>query len=217
MKTKIYLIRHTQVVGNVEHRFTGRKDYDVTPKGREYINELTERLKGVKFDKAYSSITPRTRKTIQKLADINHLDIEESKNLCEMDFGDYDGKRWEEVDKINPEVRRIRDLKNEITHIPNQETTEQVANRMYKELTDISKKEDGKTVLVCSHGVAIEAFLRKVTGVPFNVRREEYGQRNTTINVLEYDDTKNSFDILILNDYSHIMNEKTKSDDDSSR
>ena len=213
MKTKIYLIRHTQVVGNIENRFTGRIDSDVTQKGKEYIDELTERLKGVKFDKAYSSSTPRTRKTIQKLADMNHLTIEESQNLCEMDFGDYDGKRWEEIDEINPEVRRIRDMKNELTHIPHQETMEHVASRMYKEITDISKKDDGKTILICSHGVAIEAFLRKITGDPFAVKREEYGQRNTTINVLEYDDTKNSFDILILNDYSHIMNEKQKDDD----
>ena len=34
MKTTIYLIRHTQTIGNIERRLTGRKDYDITADGK---------------------------------------------------------------------------------------------------------------------------------------------------------------------------------------
>ena len=67
MKTKIYLVRHTETVGNVEDRFVGRTDFDITERGEKYIDEFTERLKNVKFDKAYSSTSLRTRKTIQRI------------------------------------------------------------------------------------------------------------------------------------------------------
>ena len=30
MKTKIYLVRHTQTTGNVERRLTGRNDFELT-------------------------------------------------------------------------------------------------------------------------------------------------------------------------------------------
>lgn len=205
MKTKIYLIRHTETVGNVEDRFVGRTDYAITKRGEKYIDELTERLENVKFDKAYSSTSSRTKKTISKLAKKNHLKIDETEKLCEMNFGDYDGKKWEEVDKINPEVRKKRDLINEITSIPHQESTQELTERMVKTMHEIAKENRGKTVLVCSHGVAIESFLRNISGEGFSIKREQYGQRNTTINIVEYDDSNDKFKILLLNDYSHIL------------
>ncbi|MCR5186274.1 MAG: histidine phosphatase family protein [Clostridia bacterium] len=206
MKTRIYLVRHTETVGNIEDRFVGRTDFDITKRGEKYIDELTERLEDIKFDKAYSSTSSRTRKTIQKLAKLNHLKIEEKEQLCEMNFGDYDGKKWKDIDKINPEVRKTRDLINEITHIPHQESTQEVTERMVKTMHSIAKNNVGKTILVCSHGVAIESFLRNVSGEGFTVRQNEYGQRNTAINIVEYDNSNDKFRILVLNDYSHILN-----------
>ena len=203
MKTKIYLVRHTRTIGNDERRLVGRADYEVTQVGQEYINKLTEKLKNIKFDKIYSSTSGRAKKTIAPLAKKNGLDIIQDDNLCEMYFGIYDGMKWEEVNKINPEIDRLHIETNEIMNIPEQETTEQVAKRMYKYIEKISKENLGKTILICSHGVAIEAFLRRITKVPFIEKREEYSQRNTSINILEYNQN-GEFKVLTINDKSHI-------------
>ena len=203
MKTKIYLVRHTRTIGNDERRLVGRADYEVTQVGQEYINKLTEKLKNIKFDKIYSSTSGRAKKTIAPLAEQNGLDIIQDDNLCEMYFGIYDGMKWEEVNKINPEIDRLHIETNEIMNIPEQETTEQVAERMYKYIEKISKENLGKTILICSHGVAIEAFLRRITKVPFIEKREEYSQRNTSINILEYNQN-GEFKVLTINDKSHI-------------
>ena len=203
MKTKIYLVRHTKTIGNDERRLVGKSDYEVTQLGQEYINKLTEKLKNIKFDKIYSSTSGRAKKTIAPLAKKNGLDIIQDDNLCEMYFGIYDGMKWEEVNKINPEIDRLHIETNEIMNIPEQETTEQVAKRMYKYIEKISKENLGKTILICSHGVAIEAFLRKITKVPFIEKREEYKQKNTSINILEYDES-GKFEVLVISDKSHI-------------
>ena len=203
MKTKIYLVRHTRTIGNDERRLVGRADYEVTQVGQEYINKLTEKLKNIKFDKIYSSTSGRAKKTIAPLAEQNGLNIIQDDNLCEMYFGIYDGMKWEEVNKINPEIDRLHIETNEIMNIPEQETTEQVAERMYKFIEKISKENIGKTILICSHGVAIEAFLRKITKVPFIEKREEYKQKNTSINILEYDES-GKFEVLVISDKSHI-------------
>ena len=39
MKTKIYLVRHTQTIGNTERRLSGRTDFEVTPDGQKYIEK----------------------------------------------------------------------------------------------------------------------------------------------------------------------------------
>ena len=208
MKTRIYLVRHTQTVGNIEHRLTGRKDYEVTEQGKIYVSKMTERLKDVKFDMAYASTSKRTSKTIKELADFNNLPIIEDKGLCEMYFGIYDGKTWDEVNRIDPKIDRLHQETNEICEIPEQETTEAVTERMYNTMSNIATKNLGKNVLICSHGVAIEAFLRKVTGIPFIEKIKEYSQKNTSLNIVTYDSNTKSFEIELLNDFSHLENTK---------
>ena len=205
MITKIYLVRHTQTVGNIEHRFTGRDKFEITDDGYKYIDLLTERLKNIKFDKAYSSVSYRAVKTIEKLAKLNNIEINTSDKLCEMYFGIYEGKRWDEVNVINPQIKIDKDRTNEIMGIPGQESSQDVADRMYSEIRDLSIKNLGKTILICSHGVAIEAFIRKITKVPFTQMIQEYSQKNTTINILEYNDEEDIFKLIVLNDYSHIL------------
>lgn len=206
MNTIIYLIRHTQTIGNVEKRLTGRSDYEVTEEGDKFIDNLTEKLKDVKFDVAYSSTSKRTYKTIEKLAKLNNLQIKEDKNLCEMYFGKYDGMKWDEVNKINPSIKAKQNEINEIVGIPEQESTEEVKRRMMEEMLKIAKENSGKTILICSHGVAIEAFLRTVTGeTNWLEKKDQYSQRTTSINILSFDEITEKFKLENLNDYKHII------------
>lgn len=206
--TRIVLVRHTQTVGNVEKRLTGREDYPLTPDGEKYVDKLTNRLKGIKFDKAYASTSGRTVKTIQKIADLNNIKIEQDENLCEMYFGIYDGWKWEDVNKVNPKIKQNQIETNEIMEIPEQESTKQVETRMTNAITKIAKENIGKTILICSHGVAIEAFIRGITKKPFSVNIKENSQKNTSVNIISYDSEKNKFNVELLNDISHLQLDK---------
>lgn len=204
MITTIYLVRHTQTVGNVEKRLTGREDYELTDDGKKYVELLTERLKDIKFDNVYSSTTGRAIKTVRPLAQLNRKEIITSEKLCEMYFGIYDGMKWEEVNKINPKIKEGQNTTNEIMGIPEQEATQVVADRMYNYIRKIAIENRGKTILIGSHGVAIEAFLRKITGELFLTRIQEYSQKNTAVNILEYDLERDCFELKLLNDISHL-------------
>lgn len=209
MKTKIYLVRHTQTVGNIEKRLSGRTDFELTLDGKKYVEKLTNRLKNIKFDKAYSSISGRAIKTIEPICKLQGLEIEKTDKLCEMDFGIYDGLKWEEVNKINPKIKQTQDEINEIAGIPGQESTEEVANRMFSFIRTVSIQNVGKVILMSSHGVAIEAFIRKVNHEKFSENKEENSQKNTAINIIEYDIEKDNFEVTLLNDFSHLK-EKDK-------
>lgn len=203
--TTIYLIRHAQSIGNIEKRLAGRTDYDLTDEGYNQVNKLTNRLKNINFDAVYSSPMIRTVETIKPLAELNNLNIKIEDMLSEMYFGIYDGYTWDEVNKIDLSISHRRQETNEISGIPNQETTEEVKNRMYNKILKIANENIGKTILIGSHGVAIEAFLRKVTGENFLENKEENSQRNTSINIVQYDEKNKKFEIKLLNDFNHLQ------------
>lgn len=208
MKSKIFIVRHTETIGNIEKRLTGRQDYEITKRGQILIQKLTERLKDIKFDKVYASVSGRAEKTVEELAKLNNLEVEQDSRLCEMYFGIYDGWKWEDVNKIQPQVKQTQNEINEICGIPNQETMEEVAERMYEFILEIAQQNEGKTILIGSHGVAIEAFLRKIANVPFRYERERFCQHNVAINELDFED--NRFMIIKLADISYLFQNKTE-------
>ena len=204
-KTRIFIVRHTETVGNIEKRLTGRQDYEVTLRGEKLIQKLTSELSNIKFDKIYSSTSGRAIKTVENLAKLNNLEIETKEDLCEMYFGKYDGWKWEDVNRIQPEIKQRQNEINEISGIEDQETMEHVADRMDKCIRDIVQANIGKTILISSHGVAIEAFLRKISGIPFSQEREKFCQYNVAINELEYENDK--FKVIQLANIDYLNEE----------
>ena len=204
MSTKIYIVRHTQTIGNIEKRLTGREDYELTEIGKEYIKKLEKRLSKIKFDKIYSSTSGRAIKTVEPIAKKQNINIIKTSELCEMYFGIYDGWKWEDVNAVNPKIKQNQIETNEIMGIPNQETTKEVAERMYNIIDKIVKENEGKTILISSHGVAIEAFIRKITNTKFSENKEKNSQKNTSVNIISYDSEKKQYKVELLNDLSHL-------------
>lgn len=86
MKTRIFIVRHAETIGNIEKRLTGRKDYELTEKGKLASQMLAEELSNINFDIAYASTADRTEKTIRKIAEKNKIEIVRLENLSEMYF-----------------------------------------------------------------------------------------------------------------------------------
>ena len=63
---KLVLIRHGQSIWNLENKFTGWTDVDLSPKGVEEAKEAGKLLKekGYTFDVAYTSVLMRANKTM---------------------------------------------------------------------------------------------------------------------------------------------------------
>lgn len=201
----IYLVRHAQSTGNIEKRLTGMQNYELTKEGKIQVEKLTKQLDSIQFEAVYSSPSIRVIDTVKKLAKKNNLQVQILQELGEMYFGIYDGYKWEDVNKINPSISAMHRKTNEIMGIPEQETSEQVADRMYEIIEKIAREnKDNTNILIGSHGVSIEAFLRKVTKVPFIEQIQEYSQKNTCVNIIEYMANINSFNLKTLNSTKHL-------------
>ena len=58
---ELVLIRHGQSQWNLENRFTGWIDQPLSPKGEEEARLAGEKLKGMKFDKVFTSVLERAK------------------------------------------------------------------------------------------------------------------------------------------------------------
>lgn len=205
--TLIYLVRHAQCIGNVEKRLTGYHDYELTEEGKIQAQNLAEYLRDVKFDCIFSSPFKRTVNTVRPIAEMQGLEIETYRDLSEMNFGSYDGYTWEEVDKLDKTI--LHNSQKEIMGIPKQEKTEHVQERMMSVIKNLAEENLNKTILICSHGISIEAFLRGISKLPFNVESKKYSQINTSINIICYNNENGQFEIKELNKTEHLLAIKT--------
>ena len=195
MKTKIYLIRSAECSGNIDNVLGEKNNYPITEKGYETINKLTDYFKDKKLFRIYSSLSTMCLETVDKLAKNLNIEVQKEEELREKSFGIYDGEKWDVVLKKSPELKKYRKKKIEILGIPNQESTKQVEDRMFKIIGKIARENLGQTVLIVSHGVSIETFLRAVVGIPYSEDKEKFFQKNSAVNYLEYDEDVDEFEV----------------------
>lgn len=93
---KVVLIRHGESVWNLENRFTGWTDVDLTENGVQEAVKAGKLLKerGFKFEKAYTSYLKRANKTLNTILDQMDLDwipVEKSWRLNEKHYGMLQG------------------------------------------------------------------------------------------------------------------------------
>ena len=200
--TYIILVRHAECEGNRSNALTGRTDFKLTKNGEKMAQDLLKELKKIKIDSIYSSTSTRCINTVKPTAEYFNLPIKTRDDLMEKYFGIYDGMTWEEVNKINPKIIENKKKYHEITGIPNQETTKELEKRMNNCIRQIAQENDGKTVLICSHGCSIFTFFNSIEYIKDPVEREKYSQSNAAINILEYKDGK--FKIIKINQTSHL-------------
>src|SRR5207249_9445139 len=89
---KVVLLRHGESVWNMENRFTGWTDVDLTQRGVEEAKRAGEMLKeaGFAFDCAYTSVLKRAIKTLWlalETMDLMWIPVRHSWRLNERDYG----------------------------------------------------------------------------------------------------------------------------------
>ena len=93
---KLVLMRHGESQWNLENRFTGWADVDLTDKGREEARKAGELLKaeGYSFDVAYTSVLKRAIRTLNialDSMDMMWLPVVKTWRLNERHYGDLQG------------------------------------------------------------------------------------------------------------------------------
>lgn len=102
----IYLARHGEDKDNAEGIINGRRDRELTPKGRGQAEDLAERIEssGITIDKAFSSPQKRAYETGTIIAQrLGLASPQELELLKERDLGEMEGGTIEDVKELPDE------------------------------------------------------------------------------------------------------------------
>ena len=156
---RVYVVRHGESVNNLNKLWTGWNDVELSEKGREDAKRAGEIIKGVSFDKIYSSDLSRARETAE-LA-IPDCRYETSVLLREMDVGSVAGKP---ASVMTPEERLA--IRRDGFAKYGGESMEEFKARVlaFKELLE---GEECENIAVFSHSGWIRRFFALAVGMEF--------------------------------------------------
>ena len=103
----VYVARHGETAWSLSGQHTGRTDLPLTPNGERNARRLGERLKGLTFQKVFTSPLQRASRTCE-LAGFGPV-AERDPDLMEWDYGRYEGLRSAEILAERPDWQLFRD------------------------------------------------------------------------------------------------------------
>ncbi len=165
----LVLLRHGQSDWNLQNRFTGFKDVDLTEKGIEEAKGAGVRLKeaGITFDQVFTSTLKRANETAElALIEAGQADLLETMiyhdDLRERDYGDLTGLNKDETrQKYGDEQVHIWRRSYDVPPPGGECLKDVVENRVrpYYEAEIKPMVKEGKNVLIAAHGNSLRAML----------------------------------------------------------
>ena len=103
----IYVARHGETAWSLTGQHTGRTDLPLTEHGEHNARSLAPRLQGMKFVRVLTSPLQRAVRTCE-LAGFGSV-AEIDPDLLEWDYGEYEGRRGDDIRKERPDWNLFRD------------------------------------------------------------------------------------------------------------
>ena len=191
---KLVMIRHGQSQWNLENRFTGWKDVDLSEQGIEEAKKAGEQLKkdGFTFDIAYQKRAIKTLNIVLEEIDELYIPVKKSWRLNERHYGALQGlNKAETAKKYGDEQVHIwrrsfdvpppplddddeRNVKFDPKYknlnpsdLPKGESLKDTINRVIPFWdSDISKDiKEGKNVIIAAHGNSLRALIKYLLNI----------------------------------------------------
>jgi len=159
--TRFVLLRHGQTTMNAARQYSGRTDTALTEVGVEQA-QAAARLLGERgdIDVIVSSPLARCVQTAEAAGAVLGLEVEVIDDLIELDFGDWEGKTFDQAHARDPELHDDW-ITDPAVCPPNGETLQALHRRIRNVRRDLVKRYEGTTILVVSHVTPIKSFLRQ--------------------------------------------------------
>lgn len=156
---KLTFIRHGETDQNVEARWIGRTDPDLSENGRQKAKELAEEI-SKDFDVIITSPLKRAKETAEILNSELNVELIENDLLMERDFGNLENKTWSEFKAEFPE-EAAKNNPSFQANLDKGESIEQVEARVEK-FIDWLTMQGFKNPLIATHAGIIRVLERKL-------------------------------------------------------
>jgi len=201
--TRLILIRHGETDYSLQKRYCGFSDPSLNNKGIWQSKKLADRLVGLSSVKVYSSDLKRAYETAKIIFKNNS--IEKAADFREMNFGLFEGLKYEEIVRRYPKLYRHWVDNPENVKIPNGEGLKDLRKRVKERLSLILSQQPGKTLAIVTHSGPIRVILCDALKLGLNMFRQ-IGQETGALNIIDYA-KESSLIVVKINDVSGLSTE----------
>lgn len=157
----LIFIRHGETEANKEHRYLGRTDEALSLEGREKLLQAYRQSRYPEAEVVFTSPMRRCRETARLLYPL--VPKKEIPEWVEMDFGDFEGKNYEDL-KDDEHYQAWIDS-NGTLPFPNGESREAFIKRCMQGMDRMMQLlQEERKVAVIVHGGTIMALLSSLCG-----------------------------------------------------
>lgn len=203
---KFLVIRHGESVSNVEQRFSGHQDVELTDTGVWQAGQLFRRLRNHPIDAVYCSDLKRAIHTAKIVMGDRNIPLQIEPQFREIHFGEWEGLKWEEINARQEEGDSNHWWYQPDAPLPGGESLSDLRQRVRIALEKVIKEqlqedEDRTVAIVCHGGVT-----RMIIGIALDIPIKKVWhirQQSTALNIIKYDQ-KSGFFIDSINDISHL-------------
>jgi broad specificity phosphatase PhoE len=105
---KLVLVRHGQTDFNVQHRLPGQlPGIPLNAEGQREAQITAVAIRTLPLTAIVASPLERTMETAAHINEGRGLQIRQDRDLLDTDYGPYNGKNWDELDKADPAWQRV--------------------------------------------------------------------------------------------------------------
>jgi broad specificity phosphatase PhoE len=190
----IYLARHGETAWTLSRQHTGLTDLPLTENGEQTARRLGERLRGVTFAKVFTSPLQRARRTCE-LAGFGGV-AEIDPDLVEWDYGQYEGRRGDDIRAERPDWILFRD------GCPGGETPWQVSARTDRVIQRV--RAVSADVLLFTSGHFMRVLAARWLGLEPTANSRYLMLSPASLSALGYEDDFSRPVIRFWNDTRHV-------------
>jgi broad specificity phosphatase PhoE len=162
MNTVIF-VRHgeTEMAG----RFCGHTDPDLNQAGRLQVAHVAEEVANLGVQRIYSSDLLRASRTAAAIGERAGLKVELTRDLREMNFGQWEGLSWEEIEERFPQVASRWLAEFPLWTAPGGEEYAAFTARVDAAITPLLLGTQDQTIAVVTHRGVMSYALTKFFGL----------------------------------------------------
>jgi broad specificity phosphatase PhoE len=224
----LVLTRHGLTDRSVPEQHIGQRiDISINAAGRRQADALRRRLAPVKFDRVLTSPLFRARETAEIV--VPGARLEADPRLKEMDYGNWEGRTYEQVNELDGAYRREWERTPDTLACPGGESGTDVARRLHAFLDDLLEDHrrwvakasfraatapggpatitgTDHPILAVAHATTNRILLCVALGADVRGFRERFVQGQANVTALRWDDHERPEDakLLVANDLAHL-------------
>lgn len=165
--TTLWFARHGEVAQEYVGSFVGRLDVPLSDVGHHQAAAIDAFLNEAGIDAVLSSPRQRAMETARPLLNSLELDADVRPALAEMDFGEWEGLRWPEIEARDPDYALQWQADPENLPCPGGEAAGAFAARVQRELHLVLEEYRGKNIVLFGHAGVNRAIMADVIGLPY--------------------------------------------------